>query len=205
MESRALPTSLCTLHAFISRMKNVILALLLVSAGTPAAAQVAINPVTTTPAAWERFALRVINQTDTPTVSVRLEVPAAVSLLGVEDKPGWTWEKAVMPDSGPTVVTWKGGSVKRGEFAEFPFLGRLKADARQEDLVFPVQIVRASGSAVEWRRGRGEDYAAPRVEVAGTVRISAAGQMVLAGTAIGIALLALVVAIARSAPKHPAR
>jgi uncharacterized protein YcnI len=184
-------------------MKKLILCTAVALVATPLRAQVAINPVTTTPAAWERFALRVINQTDTPTVQVRLEVPSAISLLGVEAKIGWIWETAATPDSGPTVITWKGGTVKRGEYGEFPFLGRLKADARQEDLVFPVQIVRASGSAVEWRRGRGEDYAAPRVEVAGTVRVSAAGQMVLAGTAIGIALLALVFAIARMGPRHP--
>jgi hypothetical protein len=85
--------------------------------------------------------------------------------------------------------------VRRGEYGEFPFLGRLKADSRQEDLVFPVRIERATGSTVEWRRGRGEDYAAPRVQVAGTVRVSAAGQMLMAGLAVGLAIVAIIVAI----------
>jgi hypothetical protein len=141
----------------------------------------------------------VINQTDTPTVAVRLEVPAAISVLGVEPLQNWIFETGSLPDSGPTVINWRGGSVRRGEFGEFVFLGRLKGDARQEDLVFPVRIERANGSVVEWRRGRGEDYAAPRVEVAGTVRISTTGQIFLSVLAMGIAMVAVVLAIAARA------
>ena len=177
-------------------MRYAIPSLFLGLAVSPAAAQVAVNPVITTPAAWERFSVRVINQTDTPTVAVRVEVPAAVMVLGVEPKSGWTFQVVPSVDSGPAVITWTGGSIRKGEYGEFPFLGRLEAQARQEELVFPVRIQRANGSAAEWRRPRGEPYEAPRVEIAGTVRVSPAGQLVMAGAAIGIAILALVVAIA---------
>ncbi|MBI4501959.1 MAG: DUF1775 domain-containing protein [Gemmatimonadetes bacterium] len=185
-------------------MRFTIAILILALMATPATAQVAIAPSTTEPASWERFSLRIINQTDTPTVSVQLEVPAAISVLGVDPRAGWAFETAVTPDSGPTVITWRGGQVRRGEFGEFVFLGRLKADARQEELVFPVKIERANGSVVEWRNRRGEDYAAPRVEVAGTVRVSAAGQILLAGLALGVAIVALVVAIAGRVPRRTA-
>src|SRR3954468_23459175 len=149
--------------------------LIALAAAVPASAQVAIYPTTTTPAAWERFALRVINQTDTPTVAVRIDVPSAVMLLGVEPRAGWTFETAQAPDSGPMSITWRGGVIKKGEYGEFPFLGRLKGDARREVIVMPVRIERATGSVVEWRHGPNEDYAAPRVDVAGTVRVSASG------------------------------
>ncbi len=184
-------------------MRTIIYCLTLTLLASPAAAQVAINPTTTTPASWERFALRVINQTDTPTVAVRLEVPAVIMVLGVEPKSGWIVDVTATqaPDSAPTVITWRGGSVKRGEYGEFPFLGRLQATARQEDIVMPVRIERANGSVVEWRRGRGESYAAPRVEVAGTTRVSSAGSMVMSGLAVGIAILALVIALAARAAK----
>ena len=183
-------------------MRFILAALVLALPNASASAQVALNPQTTSPAAWERYGLRVINQTDTPTVAVRVEIPSAVMFLGTEPKNGWTTEIAQLPDSGPTVVTWRGGSVKKGEFGEFPFLGRLKADARQEDLVFPVKIERANGSTVEWRHPRGQDYAAPRVEVAGTVGVTAGAAVMLAGFSLGVAILALVVAIARGAPRR---
>jgi uncharacterized protein YcnI len=168
----------------------------------PAHAQVAVNPVVTTPAAWERFSVRVINQTDTPTVTVRVEVPAVVMVLGVEPKTGWTFQVVPSVDSGPSAITWTGGAIRHGEYGEFPFLGRLQPQARQEDLVFPVRIQRENGSVVEWRHQEGEPYAAPRVEIAGTVHISPAGQFMMAGAAMGIAILALVVAVAKGVPRR---
>lgn len=170
--------------------------LLLALATAPAAAQVAIHPTITTPAAWERFAIRVINQTDTPTVAVHVEVPEAVTILGVDGDRMWPFRMTAGTDSIPQSIEWQGGPIARGEFREFAFLGRLRADAKQQDLVFPVRIRRANGSVVEWRRRRGEPYAAPRVEVAGTVRVSAAGQLAMAGLAIGISLLALILTVA---------
>ena len=183
-------------------MKIVLAVFVLALAGAaPATAQVAIYPTTTTPAAWERFALRVINQTDTPTVAVGIEVPAAIMVLGVEPQNGWTFETTQAPDSGPTTITWRGGTVKKGEYGEFPFLGRLKADARREKIVMPVRIERENGSVVEWRRLPNEPYPAPRVDVAGTVRITASGALMSAALAMGVAILALIVTIASMARK----
>jgi uncharacterized protein YcnI len=172
---------------------------LAVLAPAVAPAQVAIHPMTTTPAAWERFALRVINQTDTATVAVRIEVPEALSILGVEADPAWRFQVIPQTDSSPAAIEWAGGAVRRGEVREFAFLGRTQADAKQNDLVLPVRITRASGSVVEWRNYPGRDYAAPRVRVVGTVGISGRGAMMMAGVAIGISLLALIIVLGRSA------
>jgi uncharacterized protein YcnI len=175
----------------------LISALLLTAASLEA--QVAINPTTTTPAAWERFVVRVINQTDTPTVAVQVEVPSALAVLGIEPKAGWSFETTQKPDSGPTVITWRGGTLKRGEFGEFPFLGRTRGDAKQEVLVFPVKIERANGSSVEWRKGIGEDYQAPRAEIVGSVTVSPSATIMVSALALGVAMIALVVAIAKKA------
>jgi len=178
------------------------ISLLAMLVATSAAAQVSVSPQVTTPAAWERFAVRVINQTDTATVSVEVEVPGIIKVLGVEPKAGWTMKTMIPTDSVPQVITWTGGSVGKGEFAEFAFLGRLDANAKKEDLGFPVKIQRANGSVVEWRKQPGEPYAAPRVDIAGTVTISPMGQMAMAGAAMGLSIFAIILAIALGAKKR---
>ena len=175
--------------------KPYLLLLFAVSAPASARAQVAVHPMTTTPAAWERFALRIINQTDTSTVAVRIEVPEALGILGVEADPAWTFRVIPQTDSTAAAIEWTGGAVGRGEFREFAFQGRVQADAKQNDLVLPVRITRANGSVVEWRNYPGRDYAAPRVRVVGTVSVSGRGAMMMAGVAVGISLLTLIIVL----------
>src|SRR5712691_5944488 len=117
-------------------MRYVFSSLLLsLASASDVAAQVSIHPGTVQPAAWERFAIRVFNQTDTPTVAVRVEVPEAIAILGVDAGRMWPFKTIAATDSTPQRIEWRGGQLIRGEFREFAFLGRLKADARQEDLV----------------------------------------------------------------------
>ncbi|MSR06035.1 MAG: DUF1775 domain-containing protein [Gemmatimonadetes bacterium] len=172
--------------------------------GAPAAlcAQVSVSPNVTTPAAWERFAIRVINQTDTATVAVRVEVPEIIMLLGVQPKPGWTVQTVPATDSTPNVITWTGGTVAKGQFDEFAFLGRLDPNAKEEALGFPVQIKRANGSVVDWRKRPGELYSAPRVQIGGTVSISPAGQIALSVAAVGLAIVSIILTIALSAKRR---
>lgn len=171
-------------------------------AAAPAAAQVAISPLVTTPAEWERYAIRVINQTDTATVSVRVEVPEIIQILGVEDKAGWTIQRLAATDSTRQAIWWTGGSVTKGQFSEFAILGRLDANAKRGDMTFPVRIERANGSVVEWRRRPGEPYAAPRVNIAGSVSISPTGTIAMAGAGVGLAIVAIILAIALNASKR---
>jgi hypothetical protein len=86
-------------------------------------------------------------------------------------------------------VEWSGGKLLRGEFLEFAFLGRVIGDARRTDLVFPVTLTRESGSVVPMRR--------LRVTVVGRTQLSVRGVTAIAGTALGVALIALILAIAR--------
>lgn len=162
----------------------------------PASAQVAIHPSTTRPADWERFAVRVINGSDDSIVSVRVQVPDAIAVLGVDTPPGWTYRVHAASDTGALAIEWSDGHVARGEFREFVLLGRLRGDARPGTLVFPVRVLRSSGETQEWTGPAGSLRAAPRVTIVGRTAVSARGAMALAGAAIAIAIVALALSLA---------
>ena len=165
-------------------------------------AQVDLDPPTVKPAAWERFALRVVNQTDTAFTRVRLMVPEALMVLGVEPIAGWTFEVVATTDTSPQYIEWSGGDHVRGEYREYAFFGRLPPDARRNELVFPVQLTRSNGSVVEWNR-RGDPGRAPTVQIVGTTGVTAWGAVGLAGVAVGIAVIALALAVAgRKSPQN---
>ncbi len=166
---------------------------LLASFSTSAHAQIDLHPATVKPAAWERFALRAINQTDTAFVGVRLAVPEAVMVLGIEPLDGWEVTHAPASDTTPQIIEWSGGELLRGEFLEFAFFARLTADSRKQELVFPVRLVRATGTEVVWDRVSG-DGAAPTVQIVGTTTVTTWAALALAGVAVGIAVLALALA-----------
>jgi uncharacterized protein YcnI len=136
-------------------------------------------------------------------VTVRLSVPEVITVLGVEAVDGWTFQVIAATDSTPQAIEWSGGSLLEGEFREFAFLGRLAADARKRELVFPARLTRANGSVVEWARGRGGG-APPVVNVVGGAAITVWGSVGLAGAAVGIAILALALAIAARRPQKDA-
>jgi len=161
----------------------------------PARAQVALTPPALEPGAFERLALRVANAAPSPVVHVRLVVPDAVAVLGVDAPPGWTGRLIPVTDSTPQAVEWTGGELPTGGFREFAVFARLAADVRRADLVFLLQLTRLDGSTVSWRRG-GEG--APLiVGVRGTTTVSTWGATALAGAAAGLAMLALVLALYR--------
>ncbi len=159
-------------------------------------AQVDLDPATVKPAAWERFALRVVNQTDTAFTRVRLTVPEAVMVLGVEPLPGWTFQLVAASDTTPQFIEWAEGNLWRGEYREFAFFGRIPSDVARRELVFPVQLTRASGSLVEWNH-RSDTGTPPTVQIVGTTGVTAWGAVGLAGDAVGIAALALALAVSR--------
>lgn len=160
--------------------------------------QVAFAPATTTPAAWERFALRVANPTDTPAVAVTIRLPDGVHVLGVDAPPGWTARFAAATDSTPQIIEWTGGTIHQREFREFPFLGRVAADLRTGDLVFPVRLTRASGATVDWAPGGAGT--APTVRVRAITVVSPAAAFALAAFALGLAVVAIALALSRRGP-----
>ena len=159
------------------------------------AAQVSINPRTVEPADLVRFAIQVANPTDTAVVAVRVEVPEALAILGVDAPGGWTQRLVTATDSTPQAIEWSGSQLGRGEFREFAFFARLGANARRTTLFFPVRIGRADGTTRDWRPG---GYGqAPEVEIRGTVGITPGAAFTLAAAALGLAALGVALAVRR--------
>jgi hypothetical protein len=158
-------------------------------------AQVSVTPRTVAPADFVRLAVQVVNQTDPAVVAVQVQVPAALAMLGVDAPPGWSFALAAATDSTPAAIDWSGGRLERGEFREFAFFVRPAATARRATLVFPVRLRRADGSVRDWRPG-GEGEA-PTVEIRGTVALTAGGAFTVAAAALGLAALAIALALRR--------
>lgn len=185
-------------------MRRVFLALLMgLAVGAPAAAQVQIVPLRMEPAAWDRVALRVAGGAAPAIVAVRIELPDALAVLGVEPVPGWVAVTTPSSSEGPTTVEWAGGRLASGEFREFAFLGRLAADIRQRDLRVNVALVRENGDSTRWRAAG--DHPPLRIAISGTTSVSPWAAVALAGGAFGVAVLALAFAIRRGPPGAPAR
>lgn len=182
----------------ISPWRRRALLALALGAGTSGslAAQVMLVPPSVTPASWERFALRVANQSDTPIVQVRLAVPEAVQVLGVAAPAGWSARLIPAGEASAPGIEWSGGRLARGQFDEFAFLGRVAGDARPgAELIFPAEVMRAGGATVRWSRGG--NGPPPAVTVRGAATISPTGAFALAGAAVGLAVLALVLGLVR--------
>jgi uncharacterized protein YcnI len=160
-------------------------------------AQVAIDPTTTQPAAWERFAVRVANPSDTAVVEVIVEVPEAVTILGVEPLTGWSAEVVAATDTTPQTIRWWGGELRRREFLEFALLGRVMGDARRKTLVFPVHAEWTGGERRSWSGLPGSRRAAPRVTIVGPAQLSIRGSVALAGVAIALSVIAIALTLAQ--------
>ncbi len=159
------------------------------------AAQVAIAPATLVPGQRDRFAVRVATRADSPIVAVRVEVPAALGILGVDAPPGWTARVVAPTDSSPPAIEWQGGRLETAGFREFAFFAQLGFDARRRALVFPVETRSADGTVRRWRTGG--DGPAPTVQIRGATMVTAGGAFAFAAAAFGLAALALVLALHR--------
>ena len=163
--------------------------LLLVLAGAllvvPAAsAHVTVNPNTVPVDSFSRFAVRVPNETpDADTTKLVLKLPASLSFVSFQPKPGWTRNvttvklaKPVTNDEGETVteridtVTWEGGKIAPSEFDEFGLSAKVPNE--ETTLVFPATQTYSNGEVVRWIGAPDSDTPAPRVTL--TAKIEAA-------------------------------
>ena len=147
------------------------------------------------PAGFERFALRVANPDSVPVIRVRLGIPEVLTVLGVDAPAGWSWALTPATDSAAAFVEWSGDSLPRGAFREFAVFARLASDARELTLAFPVRLERADGGTVTWTRGG--DAPPLTVGIRATTGVSARGAVALAGGALGLAALAVALAVSR--------
>jgi uncharacterized protein YcnI len=181
----------------VSRTRWSVVVLLAAVWSASLSAQVSMAPGSVEPAGFERFALRVANPDSVPVIRVRLGIPEVLTVLGVDAPPGWSWTLAAATDTSAAAIEWTGDALPQGAFREFAVFARLASDARELTLAFPVRLERADGSTVTWTRGG--DAPPLTVGIRATTGVSTRGAVVLAGGALGLAALALALAVFRRA------
>ena len=132
-----------------SRFTAVVLAVvaLLMSAGA-AAAHIGIQPAEAPPNTNTVFTARVPNEQDSPTVRVRIEFPAGVTVSRFQPKPGWQRADERDGSGRITAATWTGGQIGVGEFDDFVFQARTPAEAGT--VRFRSFQTYGNGNTVEW-------------------------------------------------------
>ena len=139
----------------------------------PAAAHVTVQPNEAVAGSFSRFVVRVPNERDdASTVKVTVNFPP-MAFVSFEDAPGWTRkektgkfdEPVTAFDSeiteGITSVTWSGGEVEPGEFAEFGFSARMPDE--HTSLTFEAVQTYSSGEVVEWAGAPDSEEPAPQL------------------------------------------
>jgi uncharacterized protein YcnI len=116
-----------------------------------ASAHVTVWPKETKQGSYEVFSVRVPSETEgTQTVKVKIAAADGAGIIGVEPKPGWTYEAEKKEDGSFASVTWTadGKGLNHEEFTEFRFQGKVGDDATQ--LVWKAYQTYADKSVVEW-------------------------------------------------------
>lgn len=121
-----------------------------------ASAHVTVFPKEATQGSYEKFAVRVPNEKDIPTVKVEVKFALdSVAVSRFEPKAGWTYELAKDADGKITGVTWKttGEGLSATEFGEFNMQGKVADNATQ--IVWKAYQTYKDGTIVEWTGAEG--------------------------------------------------
>lgn len=140
----------------------------------PALAHVTVQPAEAPTGAFFKFVVRVPNERDdAATTRVTVTFPDNLIFVSFQDVPGWDRRVEMRKLDEPLEafgaqidevvgeVTWSGGSIEPGTFAEFPFSARVPED--ETVLEFPAMQVYSSGEVVEWTGPPGSEEPAARV------------------------------------------
>lgn len=181
------------MRMFMLRVPSLLTAAAL--GGRALSAQVVIQPTTVTAGSIARYAVQVANLRDVAIAQVRVELPPALTVLGLDAPAGWTARFVPASDTSPQAIEWSGGALAPHELREYAFLARLTGVAQQHLLVFPVRLRGTDGRTTDWQ-GAGP-APAPVVQIEGGVGVTSGGAFALAAGAFGIALLAIGLAVKR--------
>lgn len=148
-------------------------AAVIVMSAVPAFAHVTVQPSEAKADSFSRFVVRVPNERDdAATTKIEVQLPP-LAFVSFEDKDGWkrdveTGEFAEPIDAfgqeiteGVLKVTWSGGAIDAGEFAEFGFSAKMPAE--ETSLEFKAIQTYDSGEVVEWTGA--EDSESPAAHV----------------------------------------
>ena len=99
------------------------------------------------PCATMKFVVRVPTEKPIPTTSLRLQVPAGVTVIAVAPKP--TWHPHFELNEGRIVaISWSGGKIMPREFEEFAFLAA--APKKSGTVNWNARQTYQDGSTVAW-------------------------------------------------------
>jgi uncharacterized protein YcnI len=132
------------------------------AAGGAAFGHVTVWPKQSGPSAYERYTIRVPNEKEVDTVSVRVDFPTGIRVEAFEQKPGWT--AIPVRDGGGRIasVLWTGNLAPH----EFTELGIIAVNPSSEgELVWTAVQTYADGATVEWAGPPGSATPAPRTSV----------------------------------------
>lgn len=124
------------------------LSVLVLLVGTPIAlgAHVTVWPRESTPGISERYTVRVPTERQVATTSIKLEIPADVTVSYVLAVPGITAD-LTREGNRVTAITWK-FEVPPGQFAEFVFMARNPKQG--SEIVWKIHQYYADGSQSDW-------------------------------------------------------
>jgi uncharacterized protein YcnI len=110
-------------------------------------ARAVVFPKTSTPGAYEKYSLRVMNERDIPTLQVEISFPAGLRVVSFGDVPGWKLQVLTDSTQRITGAVWR-GVLERQHFVEFPFLALNPKDSIS--LSWPTYQTYEGGERVEW-------------------------------------------------------
>jgi uncharacterized protein YcnI len=114
----------------------------------PAFGHVRMLPNESAPGATERYSMRVPTERQSPTVRVQIEFPAAVTLVSIEETPGWKIEQKKDAQGKTNGAVWSGGSIPFAEYVDFHFNAR--NPATDTKIEWKVIQIYEDGTRSEW-------------------------------------------------------
>jgi uncharacterized protein YcnI len=155
-------------------------------------AHAVVAPSTSRSGAYERYVLRVPNESDVPTIRIEIRFPDDVRVISFVEVPGWQLQAPTDSTGRAKFAVWT-GSLPPERFVEFPFMA---VNPKTSTTVsWPVVQTYSNGQRVEWTGPRGSDTPAS-ITVVGS---GAAWQdwlpMVIAAFALLVAVLAVALSL----------
>jgi uncharacterized protein YcnI len=159
-------------------LRALVLSLVLLALLAPgAAAHVTLNPDAAPAGSFARLDVRVpTEREDASTTRVTVRLPEEILSVSFQPAPGWRRSVQMEELDEPVElfgepvaeriasVTWSGGRIRPGEFAEFGMVARMP-ETEGRELVFPALQRYSSGEEVRWIGPAEADEPAPRVRV----------------------------------------
>ena len=129
------------------RRKAGLLLVALMAVSSIAWARAVVYPATSTPGAYEKYWLRIINERDVPTLRVEIQFPAGLRVISFGDVPGWRVQILTDTAQRITGAVWT-GVLERQHFVEFPFLAVNPKESTA--LAWPTFQTYRGGERIEW-------------------------------------------------------